>query len=118
MSNQTTTSDERDNRQRGDVAFDAEGFLSSLFVTPDYPYSPTVVVPEPTEAEPFNIATACALMDAADAHVELSGVPGTHPTIRSAVETVTAAYLKRDMQVLRFALAELEAAVTALTAPV
>src|SRR5262245_38870318 len=114
MSDPTTTSDERDNPQRGDVAFDAEGFLSSLFVTPDCPFPSAAVCPELAEAEPFDIATACALMDAADAHVELSGVPGTHPKIRSAVEEVTAAYLKRDMKALRFALAELETAVPAL----
>jgi len=42
----------------------------------------------------------------ADALVERSGVDGRAPTIRDAAAVVFSAYLTRDMETLRYALAE------------
>jgi hypothetical protein len=56
--------------------------------------------------EPWNLAMAIRLMHDADALVEQLGVSGRHPAIADAAAMVTSAHATRDMETIRFAVAE------------
>lgn len=57
-------------------------------------------------AEPWDQRAALRLIVDADALVEQLGVDGQHPVIVSAAAMVTNAFATRDMETLRFAVAE------------
>jgi hypothetical protein len=55
-------------------------------------------------------------MELADGLIERLGVDGQHPAIADAAAMVTSAYRTRDMETIRFACQEFEAAVRGLAA--
>ncbi len=69
-----------------------------------------------TPGAPWDTATALRLMNAADALVERLGVDGRHPKVAAAAAVVTSAHATRDMETLRFAVAEFTAVVRRIAA--
>jgi hypothetical protein len=65
-------------------------------------------------AEPWDLPTALRLMHDADSLVEQLGVSGRHPAVAAAAATVASALTTRDMETLRFAVAEFAAVVREL----
>ena len=66
--------------------------------------------------EPWDQRTALRLMEAADALVERLGVVGSRPEITTAATMVVNAYATRDVETLRFAVAEFTVIVRRLAA--
>jgi hypothetical protein len=66
--------------------------------------------------EPWDAATALRLMETADALVERLGVDARHPAVAAAAEEVGSAYATRDMETVRFAVAEFVVVVRRLAA--
>jgi hypothetical protein len=64
-------------------------------------------------AEPWDSATAIRLTEAADALVGRLGVDGRHPDVQAAAGVVVSALAARDLETVRFAVAEFVAAVRA-----
>jgi hypothetical protein len=65
-------------------------------------------------AEPWDADSAQRLIDGADALVERLGVDGRHPAVAAAAGVVTSALAMRDMETVRFAVAEFIAVVRGL----
>lgn len=91
----------------------------TLSPTPLSPFSPLFHPPVGTEIdlpglsglEPWDSLTAIILMGKGDELVERLGVSGLLPAIQTAAAMVASAYPTRDMETLRFSLAEFEDAV-------
>jgi hypothetical protein len=66
--------------------------------------------------EPWDQQAAIRLMLDADALVERLGVDGRHPAISDTAAAVASAYRMRDLETLRFAVAEFEATVRGVAA--
>jgi hypothetical protein len=62
---------------------------------------------QPVPSEPWDLAEALRLMEAADDLVKQSGVPGTHPDIRAAAGRCVEAHRLQDMGGVRAACAEI-----------